>query len=166
MLLSSGHMRRGPGPTGRRARPRASRSIGRRTPRRSAAAAAALPAAGHAPELQGAPQGPEFYTLDSTPIVGPDVAYCAAIGYADGRSLCPVRTEGTVDRVACENWRVGTAKDTGRPGPTWAKADGSYCTGPDSGCQNHPDSQYQLFTYRSGTYTVTAENGASCTVSH
>ena len=111
-------------------------------------------------------RGTEFYTLDSTPIVGPDVAYCASIGYTDGRSLCPVRMENSADRVACENWRVGKAKDIGRPGPTWTKADGSFCTGPASGCQNHPDSQYQLFTYASGTYTVTAENGASCTVSH
>ena len=111
-------------------------------------------------------RGTEFYTLDSTPIVGPDVAYCASIGYTDGRSLCPVRVENAPDRVACENWRVGKAKDTGRPGPTWTKSDGSYCTGPDSGCQNHPDSQYQLFTYRSGKYTVTAENGATCSVSH
>jgi hypothetical protein len=108
----------------------------------------------------------QFYTLDSTPIVGPDVAYCVSIGYADGRSLCPVRTEGATDRVACENWRVGKARDTGRNGPTWTKADGSFCTGPESGCQNHPDTQYQLFTYRGATYTVTAENGATCSVGY
>jgi hypothetical protein len=108
----------------------------------------------------------EFYTLDSTPIVGPDMDYCALIGYTDSRSLCPVRPEGAPDRVACENWRVGKAKDTGRVGPTWRKADGSFCTGPESGCANHPDNQYQLFTYRSGTYTVEAENGASCSVSY
>jgi hypothetical protein len=106
-----------------------------------------------------------FYTLDSTPLVGPDQAYCASVGMPE-RAICPVRPEGTVDRVACENWRVGKAKDTGRPGPTWTKADGSYCTGPASGCENHPDTQYQLFTYQPGTYVVTAENGADCTVSH
>jgi hypothetical protein len=108
----------------------------------------------------------EVYTLDSTPLVGPDVAYCTSIGFTDGRSLCPVRVEGAPDREACENWRVGQAKDTGRDGPTWTKADGSYCTGPESGCQNHPDTQYQLWTYQSGSYTVTAENGATCTVTH
>jgi hypothetical protein len=107
----------------------------------------------------------EFYTLDSTPQVGPDPAYCASIGFPD-RAICPVRPEGAPDRVACENWRVGKAKDTGRWGPTWTKADGSYCTGPESGCQNHPDVQYQLYTYKSGSYTVTGENGANCTVSH
>ena len=108
----------------------------------------------------------EFYTLDSTPLVGPDAEYCYGIGFTDGRTICPVRPEDWPDRAACEHWRVGKAKDTGRYGPTWRKADGTLCTGPESGCANHPDNQYQLFTYRSGTYTVTAENGASCTVSH
>ncbi|MGE5126132.1 MAG: hypothetical protein ACM3PV_07560 [Betaproteobacteria bacterium] len=108
--------------------------------------------------------GIEFVTLDSTPIVGPDAAYCAAIGYTDGRSLCPVRPEGAPDRLACELWRIGRAKDTGRPGPTWTKSDGSYCTGKDSGCQNSPDNQFLLWAYVSGSYTVTAENGASCVV--
>lgn len=108
--------------------------------------------------------GIEFDTLDSTPIVGPDVAYCAAIGYTDGRSLCPVRPEGAPDRLACETWRVGIAADTGRAGPTWTKGDGSYCTGPDGGCQNSPDNQFQLWVYTSGKYRVAAANGADCTV--
>jgi hypothetical protein len=107
-----------------------------------------------------------FYTLDSTPLVGPNRDYCASIGFSDGRSTCPVRPEGVEDREACENWRVGKAKDTGRWGPTWTKADGSYCTGPESGCANSPDNQYQLYTYKPGTYVVTAENGATCSVSH
>jgi len=111
-------------------------------------------------------KGPEYYTLDSTPIVGHDAQYCASIGYTDGRSLCPIRPEGAPDREACENWRVGKAQDTGRPGPTWRKADGSFCTGPESGCQNHPNTQYSLWTFVSGTYTVSAENGASCSVGH
>ena len=109
---------------------------------------------------------PDRYTLYSTPLVGPDPVYCAAIGYTDGRTICPVRPEGTADREACENWRVGHARDNGRPGPTWTKADGSFCTGPASGCENHPSTQYSLFTYVPGTYIVTAENGAECTVSH
>jgi hypothetical protein len=111
-------------------------------------------------------RGPEYYTLDSTPIVGPDWEYCALIGYTDGRSLCAIRVEGAPDRAACENWRVGKAQDTGRPGPTWRKEDGSFCTGPASGCQNHPDTQYSLWTYVPGTYVVSATNGASCSVSH
>ena len=105
----------------------------------------------------------QFYTLDSTPLVGPDADYCASIGYSD-RTICPLRPEEAPDRVACENWRVGKAKDTGRPGPTWTKEDGSYCTGPESGCANSPDSQYQLWAYKGGRYRVEAENGVSCTV--
>jgi hypothetical protein len=109
--------------------------------------------------------GTEYYTLDSTPLVGPDVMYCAAVGF-EGQAICAIRPHGTPDREACENWRVGKAKDTGRPGPTWTKEDGTYCTGPDSGCQNHPSNQYGLLTYRGGTYTVTAENGATCKVTY
>ena len=109
-------------------------------------------------------KGPEFFTLDSTPIVGPDVAYCAAVGFTDGRALCAVRPENAPDRKACENWASGKARDTGRPGPTWTKPDGSFCTGPGSGCANHPESQYQLLSYVGGTYTVSAQNGASCRV--
>jgi hypothetical protein len=107
----------------------------------------------------------EFYTLDATPLVGPNPEYCYSVGYTDGRTICPVRPDDWPDRNACENWRVGKAKDTGRWGPTWTK-EGRWCTGPDSGCANHPDNQYQVLTYVSGSYTVTAENGASCTVSH
>ena len=109
-------------------------------------------------------KSPEFFTLDSTPIVGPDVAYCAAVGFTDGRALCAVRPENAPDRKACENWASGKARDTGRPGPTWTKPDGSFCTGPGSGCANHPESQYQLLSYVGGTYTVSAQNGASCRV--
>jgi hypothetical protein len=105
----------------------------------------------------------QYRVLDSTPMVGPDAAYCASIGFTDGRSLCPVRPEGAPDRVVCENWRVGKAKDNGQPGPTWTK-DGAFCTGPDSGCERIPDNQYQLFAYQSGTYVVSAENGARCKV--
>jgi hypothetical protein len=107
--------------------------------------------------------GAQFYTLDSTPLVGPDCAYCASIGIPD-QCFCPVRRHGAADRLACENWRVGTAKDTGRPGPTWTKEDAGYCTGRAAGCENHPDNQYQLRVYDPGRYRVEAENGVSCTV--
>ena len=107
----------------------------------------------------------QFYTLDSTPLVGPDPAYCASVGMPE-RAICPLRVPGAVDRVACENWRVGKAKDTGRPGPTWTKPDGTYCTGPDSGCEHHPDNPYELLTYKGGSYTVSGDTGASCTVTY
>lgn len=109
-------------------------------------------------------KGVEFDTLDSTPLVGPDVEYCAAIGYTDGRSFCPVRQDGAPDRYACEIWRVGTADDTGYPGPTWTGNAGGYCTGPASGCQIVPGNPFQLWAYVSGSYKVEADGGASCTV--
>ncbi len=109
-------------------------------------------------------RSPEYDTLDATPLVGPDSAYCADIGYTDGRSYCPVRLPGAPDRLACETWRVGRARDTGRPGPTWTKGDGSYCTGPSSGCQNSPDNQFQLWVQAGGPYVASAANDVSCTV--
>ena len=102
----------------------------------------------------------QYYTIDSTPIVGPNPGYCLSLGYTDGRLLCPVRPEGWDDRSACENWRVGTARDTGRPGPTWTNGDGKLCTGPESNCTNHPDNQYSVLVYNSGVMNVCASNGA------
>jgi hypothetical protein len=97
--------------------------------------------------------------LDSTPIVGPDALYCAAVGYTD-RSFCPVRLEGDPERVPCETWRVGYARDTGRPGPTWTREPGgTLCTGPASGCWNHEANQYKLYVSKGGTYRMTAQNG-------
>jgi hypothetical protein len=103
-------------------------------------------------------QGPHFWTLDATPLVGPDAAYCAEIGFTDGRANCPVRPEGHPERSACEAWLVGVAVDTARPGPTWRR-DGSLCTGPASGCENDPENQYLLRAMGSGNYTACADNG-------
>jgi len=105
-------------------------------------------------------RSPQSYTIDSTPIVGPDLGYCMSVGYTDGRILCPVRPEGWDDRSACENWRVGTARDTGRGGPTWTNGDGKLCTGPGSNCLNHPDNQYSVIVYNSGVMNACASNGA------
>jgi hypothetical protein len=99
-------------------------------------------------------------TLDSTPLVGPDIAYCKAIGYTDGRSFCPVRPDGHPQRLACEAARVGRASDTGRVGPTWT-ADGRPCTGPSSSasCMNHGSNQFFVFTYGAGTFRACAQSG-------
>jgi hypothetical protein len=99
--------------------------------------------------------------LDATPLVGPDVSYCREIGYTDGRSICPVRPAGHPERAACEAERVGTASDTGRTGPTWS-ADGRPCGSQASGpyCVNHPDNQYLVYAYGSGTFRACAANGA------
>ena len=102
------------------------------------------------------------YVLDATPYVS-DWNYCQETGFI-GKSDCPVRPNGAVDQRACEDWRTGIAKDTGRPGPTWTKVDDlgnelGYCTGPASDCQNTPDNQYALWTYAPGTYKCVAQTG-------
>jgi hypothetical protein len=99
--------------------------------------------------------------LDATPIVGPDADYCRQIGYTDGRSLCPVRPAGHPERASCEAERVGTATDTGRTGPTWS-AEGHPCGSRTSGahCENHPDNQYLVYAYGSGTFRACVANGA------
>jgi hypothetical protein len=95
-------------------------------------------------------KGPNQWLLDTTPLVrGAD--YCRQIGFTDGRSECPVRTEGSTDRVACEAYAIGTAEDTGRPGPTWYR-NGKLCTGQAGDCENHEDNQYLLKVYGSGYY--------------
>jgi hypothetical protein len=103
-------------------------------------------------------------TLDSTPLVL-DPVYCTEIGYTDGRPECPVRVEGSPERIPCETWAVGYAEDTGRAGPTWQYVtdehpDGVYCTGKDSGCENHPSNQYQVNVYLPGWYRACGKNGA------
>jgi hypothetical protein len=94
-------------------------------------------------------RGPAKWTLDTTPLVGPDVEYCAKIGFTDGRSFCPVRPEGAADRSACETYAIGNAEDTGRPGPTWYR-NGEFCNGYH--CQNHDENQYLLWVYGNGHY--------------
>jgi hypothetical protein len=101
---------------------------------------------------------PDYWTLDSTAQVGPDHNYCREIGFTDGRSWCPVRPEGHPEREACENWAVGKAEDTGRYGPTWAREGETFCTGPDSGCMNHPDNQHQLNVVAGGWYDACVRN--------
>jgi len=104
---------------------------------------------------------PAHVVLDSTPLVGPDAAYCAEIGYTDGRSFCPVRPPGHPERGACEALRVGQAEDTGRTGPTWS-VDGRPCRGPEArgSCLNHPDNQYFVFAYGAGRFRACAAGGA------
>jgi hypothetical protein len=102
-----------------------------------------------------------YYTGDATPYVGPDLDYCNALGFV-GQTICPVRREGWPDRVPCENWRVGRAKDTGRYGPTWTNDKGELCTGTATNCINSPDNQYQVRVFKSGKMHASAENGAEC----
>ena len=98
-------------------------------------------------------KAPEYWTLDATPIVGPNLEYCTAIGYYDGRDRCPVRLEGDPQRIPCEAWILGNAEDTGRPGPTWSRDFNYWCTTFDaSGCQHNPDNPLSLFITMGGQY--------------
>jgi hypothetical protein len=98
--------------------------------------------------------------LDSTPLVGPNGAYCRQIGFTDGRLYCPVRAEGDPQRLACEAARVGRAADTGRSGPTWS-ANGKSCNGPDGGvsCLNYPSNQFLVFAYGAGRFRACTTSG-------
>ncbi len=100
-------------------------------------------------------RGPAHWTLDSTPLVH-DRAYCAEVGFTDGRTDCAVRPEGNPERSACEEYAVGRADDTDRPGPTWYR-DGKLCD--NDKCTNHPDNQYLLWVMSAGTYQACAQNG-------
>jgi hypothetical protein len=101
-------------------------------------------------------RGVNRYTLDSTPLVGPDAAYCRQIGFTDGRSYCPVRAEGAPDRSACETYAIGYADDTHRPGPTWYFNDDN-CKLPS--CENHEENQYLAYAYASGRYQACTKDG-------
>ncbi len=109
----------------------------------------------------------EYYVVDSTPLVGPDIKYCLSAGFSDGRSICPVRLEGAPDREACEVWRSGTAKDTGQPGPTWTRTDKatgvtSYCSGADAPCVR--SGPFTVHAFKGGLYEVCTEAGACAQV--
>lgn len=103
----------------------------------------------------------ERVMLDSTPLVGPDVEYCRAVGFTDGRAFCAVRPEGHPERIACEAVLVGAASDTGRAGPTWS-VDGRACdgTGQTASCINHPSNQYLVYAWGAGVFRACASNGA------
>lgn len=111
-------------------------------------------------------KGQESWTVDSTPLVGPNQEYCHSIGFVDGRSICPLRPEGAPDRAACEEWRAGTAKDTGQPGPTWTFIEPgtgkeSYCSSAEGApCDHHPNGPFTVKAYKGGTYRVCTEAGA------
>lgn len=109
-------------------------------------------------------QNQDTATLDATPLVL-DPQYCALIGFTDGRVECPVRVEGSPERIPCENFAVGNAQDSGRAGPTWNRVTdenqaGALCTGKASGCANHDTNQYALYAYTAGWYRACGKNGA------
>ena len=96
-------------------------------------------------------KGPNLWTLDTTPLVGPDAEYCRKIGFTDGRSLLPGADRGQRPSA----WRARRTRSAtrrtrdgrGRRGTR----NGKLCTGGDD-CENHPDNQYLLWAYGSGYY--------------
>jgi hypothetical protein len=107
----------------------------------------------------------DWWTIDSTPLVGPNGDYCYAVGFTDGRTICPLRPETAPDRAACELWRGGIAKD-GVPGPTWTHIEygtlkETVCSSaPDAPCDHHPNGPYTVKAFRGGVYRVCTEAGA------
>jgi hypothetical protein len=106
-------------------------------------------------------RGPNRWTLDSTPLTGPDASYCRTIGFTDGRSYCPVRPEGAPDRRACEEYAIGYAEDTKRPGPTWY-FNGQLCDGVK--CENHEDNQYLVYAMAGGRYQACTKDDICVTI--
>lgn len=91
----------------------------------------------------------EGWILDSNPVVANVDHYCERAGFGDWK-FCFTRPEDHPQRVACDYLVTGTAKDTGRWGPTWT-VDGVACDG-RAACINHPDNQYKAIARGSGLY--------------
>lgn len=102
--------------------------------------------------------GPNWRTIDSTPLVGPDALFCRTIGYTDGRRYCPPRAEGTDPStvLACLNLVVG-------PRPTWPMWYWNNVFVPDNaeGDVVHDDNPYHLLVKPTlhGTAKVCGNNG-------
>jgi hypothetical protein len=105
--------------------------------------------------------------LDSRALVGPDAAYCAAIG--QGGDTCVARNENDPQAITCQNLVVGQASDSRRYGPTWywvppGATQRQPCrpsteANQDPGCKNHQDNQYFVITYGPGTFSPCGANG-------
>jgi hypothetical protein len=99
------------------------------------------------------PHGSSGWVLDSEPIVKNVNHYCAQVGLGDWR-YCQTRPEGDPQRVACDYLMTGTAKDTGRWGPTWT-VDDMPCDGQHQ-CANNPDNQFKATAKDSGLFKACA----------
>jgi hypothetical protein len=98
-------------------------------------------------------KAPEYFTLDSTPIVGPNLPYCTEIGYWDGRDMCPVRLEQGPERRACEAWLWATPRTPASPArPGAATSTTGAPTFAESGCEHNPENPLSLFIQVGGTY--------------
>ena len=68
----------------------------------------------------------DYWTIDSTPLVGPDGEYCYAVGFTDGRTICPLRPEGARTGPHARRGGAGSPRTESRdpPGPTSSTAPG------------------------------------------
>lgn len=98
-------------------------------------------------------------THDSTVLVK-GAAYCAAVGFTDGRSICAVRGEGAADRAACEALVIGGAQKWGCAGGCevypCAVAGNCVC----GGTENKNPSQAVVIGH--GTVTTCTADGKVC----
>ena len=95
------------------------------------------PPPGQPLQRQGSLPSGDFDTLDSTPLVGHDVAVlCERSATRTAGASAPSARRVTPSGRPVRSGRSGRAEDTGRVGPTWTNPEGHYCTGPESGCQN------------------------------
>jgi hypothetical protein len=102
--------------------------------------------------------------LDSAPIVcsgGEFPRFCENLMNDPNRRCCPPRPEGHPQRFACEEMLMGTARDTGRVGPTWTANDRPCVDGSTAvpRCSNNPSNQYLVFAFGSGRFRACAQNG-------
>ena len=97
---------------------------------------------------------PEYFTLDATPLVGPNSEFCREIGYTDGREFCPVRVEKELPSGApVRGLDHGQCRGHRQAGPDLEPRLGALCmTFEASGCQHNPDNPLSLFIQLGGKY--------------
>jgi hypothetical protein len=104
--------------------------------------------------------------LDARALVGPDAAYCAAIGQVG--DICVVRNEDDPQSVTCNNLVVGKSNEYPRYGPEWYWND-QICRGVGEGdnapgCRVHETNQFLVYAFGPGIYTACApSNWDVCT---
>ena len=145
VLLASGHMRRGERGYRRRCTPpsfpvdRAADAPADRQRLRPAVSAARHPVQLQDPHLQEH----EYYTLDSTPLVGPDPAYCAAIGYTDRAHRARCARRAPRPRRPARTGASATPRTPASAGPTWTQGGrAATARARPAAASNHPDNQY------------------------
>ena len=103
-------------------------------------------------------RGANKWTLDTTPLVGPDGDYCRKIGFTDGRLFCPVRTGGHFRPRRVRDLR-GRHREGHGPARPHVVPQRQALHRELSGCENHEDNQYLLYVYKGGLYKACTRDG-------